>query len=265
MMSGVLELMVLGLAVSGGMMVLVWLVSLVTRDAGIIDPFWGLGFVLLVWAYHLATPAATGRSLLVAVLVSVWGLRLFGYLLWRWQREPEEDYRYREMREKHGERFPLRSLFTVFLLQAGLQVALSAPLLQVQRSPGPRGWTGWDAVALGLFAAGLFFEAVGDWQLARFKADPSNEGEVMDRGLWRYTRHPNYFGDAMVWWGLALFALAIPGSWWVLYSPVGMTLLLMKVSGVPLLEDRLEEKRPGYREYVRRTNAFFPGFPSEED
>lgn len=261
-MTGILELMGLGLAVSGGMMVLVWLVSLAARDASIIDPFWGLGFVLLVWAYYLATPGGTARGTLVAVLVSIWGLRLFGYLLWRWQQEPEEDYRYREMREKHGRSFALRSLVTVFLLQAGLQVLLSAPLLQVQRATGAGG-LGWlDGLALLLFAVGLFFEAVGDWQLARFKADPANEGEVLDSGLWRYTRHPNYFGDAVVWWGLGLFALATPGGWWVLYSPVLMTLLLMKVSGVPLLEDRLEEKRPGYREYVERTNAFFPGFPS---
>jgi steroid 5-alpha reductase family enzyme len=135
------------------------------------------------------------------------------------------------------------------------------PLLQVQASRQPMGWTWLDLLGLGLFVVGFFFEAVGDYQLARFKADPANKGKVMDRGLWRYTRHPNYFGDATLWWGFGCFALATLGSLWTLISPVLMTGLIIKVSGVALLEEGLQQTKPQYRDYIRRTSAFFPRPP----
>ncbi len=249
-----------GLAGAASLMTLVWLVSLARRDASIIDVFWGLGFVLVAWIYFAATDVATIRRVLVPALVSLWGVRLSLYILWRnWGKG--EDYRYRAMREKNPSVFPWLSLVTVFWLQAVLLWVISIPLLLAQRAPSPHGLIWLDWLGLVFFVIGFAFEAGGDWQLARFKADPANEGKVMDRGFWRYTRHPNYFGDAMVWWGLFLFAAATPGSLWTVYSPVLMTVLLVKVSGAALLEKGLTETKPKYRDYVQRTSAFFPWFP----
>jgi len=242
-------------------MTLAWVVSLIKRDASIIDVFWGLGFVLLCWLYLLlgAGPPTTRRYLLAA-LVTLWGVRLSLYILWRnWGQT--EDYRYREMRARNPETFAWRSLVTVFWLQAALLWAISMPLLQVQRSAIPENLTWLDYVALVLFVIGFLFEAGGDWQLARFKRDPGNAGKVLDRGFWRYTRHPNYFGDAVIWWAFFLFAAVTPRSLWTVYSPILMTFFLMRVSGVALLEKRLQEVKPAYRDYVARTNAFLPWFP----
>jgi steroid 5-alpha reductase family enzyme len=233
--------------------------SLLKRDASIVDVFWGVGFVVAACVYALSREERTLRGDLVLGLATLWGLRLSLYILWRNRREGE-DYRYREMREKSPGSFALRSLFTVFWFQALLLWGLSMPLYQAQAA-GPEGLTPWDGLGIGLFAVGFVFEAGGDWQLARFRGNPANQGKVMDRGLWRYTRHPNYFGDAVVWWSFFCFALATPRSLWTVYSPVVMTLLLMRVSGVPLLEKKLEKSKPGYRRYAEETNAFFPWLP----
>lgn len=251
----------IGLATVLGAATLVWLASLAVRDVSIVDVAWGLGFVLLVWLYRATAPTVTPRALIVTLLVTLWGLRLSGYILWR-SRGKGEDYRYREMRERHGHRFPLRSLFTVFWLQAVILWVVALPLLAAQRAAQPASLVLLDVVALVLVAVGLLFETVGDWQLARFKADPANRGTVMDRGLWRYTRHPNYFGDALVWWGFFGFALAA-GAWWTVPSPLLMTFLLLWVSGVALLERGLERTKPEYRSYAERTSAFVPWFPRE--
>jgi len=249
----------LGLGAVVGLMTLAWLLSLARRDASVVDVFWGPGFVIAAWVYVAGPGTGTPRGLLAAVLVTCWGLRLALHILWR-SRGRGEDYRYRAMRARDPAGFARRSLLTVFWLQAALLWAVSAPLFQAQR-PGPPGLTALDLLGLGLFATGFLFEAVGDWQLARFRNDAGNAGRVMDRGLWRYTRHPNYFGDALVWWGFFCLALATPGSWWTLPSPLLMTLLLMRVSGVTLLEQKLRETRPGYRRYAEETNAFFPWLP----
>jgi steroid 5-alpha reductase family enzyme len=221
-----------------GLMTLVWVASLLKRDASIVDLFWGMGFVVAAWVYALSREEPTPRGDLVLGLASLWGARLSLYILWRnWG--GGEDYRYREMREKSPGTFPI---------------------LQAQ-APGTAFPTWLDGTGLVLFAVGFAFEAGGDWQLARFKADPANAGRVMDRGFWRYTRHPNYFGDAVVWWSFFCFALATPRSLWTVYSPIVMTLLLMRVSGVTLLEKKLEKSKPGYRRYAEETNAFFPWLP----
>ena len=247
------------LAAALSMMTLVWVGSLARRDASIVDVFWGLGFVVVAWIYFLAAEERTPRGALVLGLVTLWGLRLSLYILWRnWGHG--EDYRYRDMRERHPGTFVVWSLFVIFWFQALLLWVISAPLYQAQL-PGPDSLTLIDTLGLALFVVGFAFEAGGDWQLARFKADPANEGKVMDRGFWRYTRHPNYFGDAAVWWGFFCFAAATPGGWWTVFSPILMTTLLMRVSGVALLEKRLQEAKPAYRRYVERTNAFFPWFP----
>jgi steroid 5-alpha reductase family enzyme len=195
-----------------------------------------------------------------AIAVTVWGLRLSGYLAWR-NHGAGEDFRYRAMRAKARASFPFVSLFTVFLLQAAILVVVALPLWAVQRAAVPAAIGPFDVAGIAVFLVGLAFETVGDLQMARFQADRSNRGTVLDRGLWRFTRHPNYFGDAVVWWGLFLPALSVADAWWTAIGPILMTVLLMKVSGVALLEKTLAATKPAYRDYVRRTPSFFPGPP----
>ena len=247
-----------GLLLVLGLAFVVWLVSLVRRDASLADIFWGLGFVALAWLYRGLGDAESLRAALVPALVTIWGARLSAHILWR-SRGRGEDPRYAAMRRRWGARFPLVSLFTVFWLQAAVLWIVALPLLQVQTAPAP--WSWLDGLGVALFVAGFAFEAVGDLQLLRFRADPANRGRVLDRGLWRYTRHPNYFGDATLWWGLGCLALATPGGAWTLAGPVLMTFLLRRVSGVTLLEKGLHETRPGYRDYVTRTSPFLPRPP----
>ncbi|MBK9517560.1 MAG: DUF1295 domain-containing protein [Anaeromyxobacter sp.] len=242
---------------------LLWLVSLKLRNASIVDPFWGSAFVLSGVTVALADGGggAGPRRTLALVLVAVWGLRLSIHLLAR-NAGHGEDPRYAAMRRGHGQRFWWVSLFTVFLLQALLAWAISLPVqLAVATPSSSLGLL--DAAGAALWAIGLGFEAVGDWQLSRFRRDPGSRGRVLDTGLWRYTRHPNYFGDACAWWGLGLLGLAA-GAPWTLAAPALMTFLLVRVSGVALLEQDIGQRRPGYREYVRRTSAFFPWFPKQE-
>jgi steroid 5-alpha reductase family enzyme len=191
----------------------------------------------------------------VLCLVSLWGLRLAAYLAWR-NRGHDEDRRYQAIRRRNEPNFALKSLWLIFGFQAVLAWIISLPLAGAIAGDAPLGLL--DGLGVALWAVGLYFEAAGDWQLARFKADPGNTGRVMDRGLWRYTRHPNYFGDFCVWWGLYLVALSA-GAWWTVVGPLIMSLLLLRFSGVRLLERDIGERRPAYAEYVRRTNAFFPG------
>jgi steroid 5-alpha reductase family enzyme len=232
--------------------------SLPLRDASIVDVFWGLGFVAIACLSLLASPMATPRTWLIAGLTTTWGLRLAGYLAWRKFGQPE-DHRYEALRRQFGGRFWLVSLLLVFGLQGVLMWIVSLPL---QLAPfGTSGLNGMDALGTAVWALGLAFESVGDFQLARFKADPANRGQACDRGLWRYTRHPNYFGDFLVWWGLYLIALAGGAPWWTLASPLVMSYLLTRVSGVQLLEKSLKDRTAGYQEYVLRTSAFFPWPP----
>jgi len=240
----------------------VWLLSLGLRNASIIDIAWGLGFVLLGTLYHVALDGWGGRRVLVATLVLIWGLRLSGYLLWRsWGKG--EDFRYKRWREQDPENFWWKSYFRVFLLQGFALWVISRLLRAAQDSPTPDHLTAFDIIGTIVWAIGFLFESIGDFQLARFKADPSNEGKVMDRGFWRFTRHPNYFGDATLWWGFYLIAAGAGAGWLTIYSPLLMTFLLMRVSGVTLLERTLKRTKPGYDAYTRRTSAFFPWFPAK--
>jgi steroid 5-alpha reductase family enzyme len=234
-----------------------WGLSLIRRNVAIVDGLWSLMFAMAGFTYALGTGAAGPRAVLVLSLVTVWALRLSIYITWRnWGHG--EDRRYQAIRARNQPNFGLKSLYLVFLMQAVLAWIISLPLLGAILSPRPPGML--DAAGVTLWLAGLAFEAGGDWQLARFKADPANRGKVMDRGFWRLTRHPNYFGDFCVWWGFYLLA-ASAGAWWSAIGPLFMSVLLMKVSGVTLLEKDIGERRPGYAEYTRRTNAFFPGLP----
>ncbi len=248
-------LTVIVLALSGA-----WIVSLFLRNASIADTCWGLGFVVLAWLYPALIGETGGRSLLIACLVTVWGLRLTAHIYWR-GRGQGEDRRYAAMRARHGHAFWWRSLLLVFWLQGALLWFIALPILVAARDDGATLFTATDAAGLLLFCAGLAFEAIGDWQLQAFRADSANRGRVLDRGLWRFTRHPNYFGDALLWWGLYLLAVAAPGGWLTVLSPALMTVLLIRVSGVTLLEEGLRASKPGYTEYVANTSAFVPWFP----
>ena len=238
------------------MMVVLWLISLAIRNASIVDIFWGAGFAAISLVTFTLTDGHRPRKALITLLAVIWGLRLAIHIGWR-NHGKGEDFRYQAMRKRKGDRFAFASLYSVFGLQGILMWVISLPLQVAQLSPEPLRLTWLDFLGAALWLIGLCFEAVGDWQLARFKADPGNKGKVMDRGLWGYTRHPNYFGDALLWWGLFLIALAT-GGWWTVISPIIMTILLMKVSGVALPEKTLVKTRPEYRDYVRRTSAFFP-------
>ena len=255
------EISGLNLGVVLGLMFALWLLSLLRKDASIVDPFWGAGFVVIAWVTSMLVESQSDRSWLLVALTTIWGLRLTGFLLWRNLGKPE-DYRYAEMRQKHGQRFPIVSLMTVFMLQGVLMWLVSWPVQFGQMSVAAS-FGLLDAAGVVLWATGMLFETVGDYQLSRFKSDPSNRGQVLDTGFWRYTRHPNYFGDFCVWWGLYLIA-ASAGVWWTVVGPLLMSYLLLRFSGVSLLESTIVDRRPSYRSYIERTNAFFPGPPKRE-
>lgn len=241
-----------------GSFFVLWLVSVRISDASIVDPFWGTGFALVAASTWLVSDGWRPRVTLVTAMVVVWGLRLSIYLAVR-NLGKGEDFRYKAMRRAAGDRFWIVSLFQVFGLQAVLAWIVSLPVQGNAAYDGPDsfGVTTWIGVAV--WATGVFFEAVGDWQLARFKSNPANSGKVMDSGLWRYTRHPNYFGDFCVWWGI--WIVCAPVAPWTIIGPAVMSFLLLRVSGVTMLEKSLKKRREGYEEYVARTNAFFPGPP----
>jgi steroid 5-alpha reductase family enzyme len=245
-----------------GSMTLLWLVSLRIKNSSIVDIFWGTGFVIASWVYFMLTPDGfILRKLLISILVTLWGLRLSAHILRRnWGKG--EDFRYQKWREEGGDKWWWQSYLQVFLLQGILMWVISVPLLAAQFYTTLNHLTFLDFLGVALWAMGFYFEAAGDFQLSRFKADPANKGKVMDRGVWRFTRHPNYFGDAAQWWGYYLIAVSA-GGWWTVFSPVLMTVFLLRVSGVTLLEKTLAD-RPGYREYIETTNAFLPWFPRKK-
>lgn len=247
--------LVLAAMVIAGAMIALWILSLVLEDSSIVDIFWGLGFVLVAWV-TVHEEGWSPRGALAVGLVTAWGLRLAVHLAIR-NIGKGEDPRYRAMRRARASTWWWKSFVIVFAFQGVLMWVVSLPLQEAVLRGGPLGPV--DVLATAIFAAGLFFEAVGDWQLVRFKAQPEKRGRVMDQGLWRYTRHPNYFGDFLVWWGLYGLALGA-GAWWTVVSPLVMSFLLLRVSGVTLLEQGMRT-RPGYDDYVRRTSTFFPRPP----
>ncbi len=240
------------------LVVAVWLASLRLRDASIIDSFWGVGFIVIAWVCVAVGHGARDRRLELAILVTIWGSRLAVHIARR-NHGRGEDPRYVAMRERDGERFWITSLYRVFLIQAATMWVISLPLQAAGSLGGGRGYGALDAIGGAIWLVGFGFEAIGDLQLDRFKADPASRGQVMDRGLWRYTRHPNYFGDAMLWWGLGVIGLGAGiGAAWGLIGSALDTLILTRVSGKPILERDIETRRPGYRAYIERTSGFFP-------
>ncbi|GAP21771.1 DUF1295 domain-containing protein [Leptolinea tardivitalis] len=239
---------------------LLWIVSLIVKNSSIIDIFWGPFFVLIVWVSFSVSQFHPGlRQWIVLTTVSLWGLRLGGYVFWR-NHGKGEDFRYAAWRQQYGRTWVWRSFFQVFLLQGVLAWIISWPLVYIVSSPTPAGLTFLDGAGVLAWIIGFCFEAGGDYQLAKFRADSGNKGKILQSGFWKYTRHPNYFGDSFQWWGWYVMALGT-GGWWTVFSPAMMTFLLIKISGVALLERTLAEKKPGYREYMEKTSAFFPWFP----
>jgi steroid 5-alpha reductase family enzyme len=247
----------------GAVMILmtgVWIASVRMKNASIVDPFWSVGFIIAGITYYLYTDGFALRKTILLALLIIWGLRLAIYLGWRNIGKPE-DYRYQQFRQDYGpERYWWFSFFQVFLLQGFLLWLVSAPLLAAMYFGGDTPLGIFDYLGMLFWTIGFIFEAGGDYQLVRFKSKPENKGKLLTTGLWKYTRHPNYFGDAALWWGFGCFSVAV-GSYIPLLGPLLMSLLIIKVSGVAMLERTLKNTKPGYKEYVERTNAFIPWFP----
>lgn len=258
-MSAVWPLVIAALAVTVAFATLTWLASLLRHDASLVDRVWGPMIAAAGLAAVALAAADDPRTVVMLTLVAAWALRLAAYITWRnWGHG--EDRRYQSIRARNQPGFWWKSLVYVFLLQAVLAVVVALPMLAAALRP-PAAWHPvLDSAGALLALGGLLFEAVADAQMAGFRADPSRRGQVMDRGLWRYSRHPNYFGECCVWWGVGLMAVAAGGAW-ALASPLLMTVLLLRVSGVTLLEADLRERRPAYRDYVERTSAFVPWPP----
>ena len=250
-----LNLWFIGLAPILALAVATWVVSVVKHDVSIVDSIWSLLILGAGFAYAFVHGATEPRTLLVLFLATFWALRLSLHIAVRAWGEPE-DRRYQAIRARNQPGFTLKSLYLVFALQGVLAWIISLPLLAVFTSTQPLGWL--DVLGVALWLIGFLCESIADWQLRRFQAKPANRGCVLDSGLWRHTRHPNYFGEFLVWWSFFLIALSA-GGWWSVASPLLMSVLLMRVSGVTLLEQDIAERRPAYRQYIQRTNAFFPG------
>lgn len=234
-----------------------WLNSLRRRDVSIVDSMWPW----LIWSPAaialLQVEAIPSRGLLALVLAGIWAARLSVHITLRHHGQPE-DYRYQAIRARNQPHFEWKSLYLVFGLQALLAWVVALPLMAAMLQPARWHWL--DAVGIAVFTVGLAFEAIADAQLQRFRDDPAQRGKVLDTGLWKFSRHPNYFGECCVWWGLWLLAAAA-GAWWTVLSPLLMTILLLRISGVTLLEQDISQRRPAYAEYMRRTSAFVPWQP----
>ena len=240
----------------------VWfLLALWRRRNDLADIAWGGGFIAAALTAVLLQTGLASRARLVVLLVILWGLRLAVHIGLR-NLGKGEDERYRKWREEWGRHWLLRSYLQVFLLQGFLLYLISLPVIwTILAKPSP--WTGLDAIGLAVWIVGFFFEAVGDFQLARFKKDPVHRGKIIQQGLWRYSRHPNYFGEVTLWWGIYLLALSTPGGWMTIIGPLTITFLILKVSGIPLLEKKYVNNA-AFQEYARRTSVFFP-LPPRKD
>ena len=248
-------LAVLGLALL--VAIAAWGISLARRDVSIVDSLWSLFFLVMTAASVALTDLDGPRALLVLTLITLWALRLSVYITVRNHGEPE-DSRYQEIRRNNEPGFAFKSIYIVFLFQGFLAWVICLPALAAvsgQTAPGPLDYAG-----VAVWLVGMTFQVVGDYQLTQFRKQTDSHDQVLNTGLWRYTRHPNYFGEATVWWGIYLIARSA-GSWWTVFAPLLMTFLLLRVSGVAMLEKDIANRRPAYREYIETTNAFIPGRP----
>ncbi|MDY6904337.1 MAG: DUF1295 domain-containing protein [Thermodesulfobacteriota bacterium] len=263
MITRFLDIALVNLMAAAGLMLTGWLISLKTRNVTIADSLWGPGFVLIAWLTFFRADGALPRQVALTLMVTLWGLRLFLHLHTR-NRGKGEDPRYVQWREKHGRRFWLVSLYKVFLVQALFQwlISLGVQYGQIPDTPAGLIWLDWLGITL--WGTGLIIEASADWQLARFIADPANKGQVMDRYLWRYSRHPNYFGESLTWWGIFITVLSVPWGAWTVISPMVITYTLLRLTGVTLMEETIFKDNPDYRAYIERTSAFIPWFPKKK-
>ena len=250
---------ILTLVLAFAMMTALWPLSIRLHDVSIVDILWAPAFAVLAWAYDFAEPSLGLRGWIALSLVTVWALRLGLHIAVRWRRLGHEDYRYAAIRRRGGPKFPYTSLVWIFWLQALLLWVISWPLQAALSGSGAL--NGLDFAAIAMIVAGIGIEAIADAQLTRFRADPGNRGRVLDRGLWAWSRHPNYFGDFLMWWGFFVLGLAAGGPWWTILGPVAMSALLLHYSGAGLMEDTIGDRRPGYADYVRRTSLFLPWPP----
>jgi steroid 5-alpha reductase family enzyme len=240
----------------------VFLLALWLADNSIVDIAYGLGFVLIGWVAYLVFGTEHIREQLLLLLTSIWGLRLAVYIFLRKRTEDGEDPRYRQWRESWRDSFAWRSYLQIYILQGGVIYLVSMPLLlTIYEAGGPPGWLDLAGIMVWLF--GFAYEAIGDWQLLCFKQNPENRGRILSTGLWRTTRHPNYFGEATLWWGVFLIGLGTPYGWLAIISPLLIDFLLLKVSGIPMLEAR-QAGNPEFEAYRKCTNAFFPWVPKSE-
>lgn len=241
---------------------ILWIWSIFIKNVSIVDIFWGVGFVIVNAFYVFMSGELDARKIVILTLVSIWGLRLAIYLAFR-NIGKGEDFRYQEFRRNYGpKRYWWFSFFQTFLLQGVLIMIVSLPFLGIHSSVNSGELKLLDYIGITVWFIGFTFEAGGDYQLSRFKRDLKNKGKVLNTGFWKYTRHPNYFGDSAVWWAYALFSIAA-GSYWQIVGSIIMTLLIIKISGVSLLEKTLKETKPQYRDYIKKTNSFFPWFPKK--
>lgn len=232
-------------------------ISIIRKRNDVADVAWGLSFILLVWASFILSDSSSIRSLMVVLLVSIWGIRLTWHINSR-NRGKAEDYRYLAWRNDWGKWFYLRSYFQVYILQGLLALIVVAPVLVINLSSNDN-ISILDVVGIILWLIGFFFESVGDAQLTKFIKNPENKGKLMQSGLWKYTRHPNYFGEVTQWWGIWFFALSVPWGFWSFVGPLTITFLILKVSGIPLLEKKMAEN-PEFQDYKNKTSIFIPWF-----
>ena len=257
-----IQIYLIALVVIMMMMFILWIISTQIKNVSIVDLFWGFGFVVTCFIYFLKGDGLEIRKILLLTMVSIWGLRLSLYITWR-NMGKGEDPRYKKFRQDYGEhRYWWISLFQTFLLQGVLMWLISAPLLGAQYDSNGNTLKVFDYLGVFIWLTGFIFEVGGDIQLARFKADPANKGKVLNKGFWHYTRHPNYFGDAAVWCGFALICISA-GSYIPVLGSVLMIALIIKVSGVALLEKSLKATKPEYKDYIEKTSAFIPWFPKK--
>jgi steroid 5-alpha reductase family enzyme len=242
-----------------GFLGLLWVLSVLMKDVSIVDPAWGLTFVVAAFTHLALGGGWDGRQGLITAMFTLWGVRLFVYLTWRKMRQhPGEDYRYARMREGVGKNYWWISFFSVFVSQGATAAFLSVVSVAAQTSPDPAALTIFDVVGFVVWGVGFYFETMADLQLARFKGDPTNKGKVLRTGVWALSRHPNYFGNACMWWGFWLVACSVPWGFLTIYAPIIMTYLLLRVSGVAMLERDIAERRPQYADYIRSVPAFVP-------
>ena len=249
------QTLLIQLVVMTGYAIAWFLIALVLRRNDVADIAWGLGFIVAAAVALLRQDMLTMRTEMVFALVLLWGIRLVLHVYVR-NRGKGEDARYRKWREEWGRYATVRAFFQVFLLQSYLVIVIALPVTAAIHVGGPP-LALLDAIGLAVFIVGFLFETVGDYQLLKFKGDPANRGRIIQSGLWKYTRHPNYFGEVTLWWGIYLIALSVPGAWITVFGPLTITFLILKVSGIPLLEKKYEGNAD-FAEYKRRTSAFFP-------